>query len=86
MEKVKELRYFDSSFYDEEIETPSLEVWWYDEKYECWELEQLYFEIDDEYIEQDIDNVFEMMLNPSDVGHMGVEISEKEFNKMLGGN
>lgn len=78
-------KYFDSCFYNEEVEVQSLEVWSYDEEHECWDLEQMYFEIDDEYVEQDVDDVVGMMLSPNNTMFVGIEISEEQFNKMLGG-
>nr|DAQ63843.1 MAG TPA: hypothetical protein [Caudoviricetes sp.] len=77
------LQYFDSSYYVNEIDTPSLEVWSYDKKYKTWDLEGLYFEIDGEYVEQDIDEYFGMLVYPDNELFVGIEITEKEFNKLI---
>lgn len=79
------MKYYDSSYYANEVETQSLEVWSYDEKYKTWDLEQLYFEIDGEYVEQDIDEYFGMLLYPDDECFVGLEMTAEEFNKLIGG-
>lgn len=80
------MKYYDSSYYANEVEIQSLEMWSYDEKYKTWDLEGLYFEIDGEYVEQDIDEYFGMLVYPDNELFVGLEITEEEFNKLIGGN
>lgn len=77
----KQFTYFSRSYNN----TPSLEAWWYDEKYRDWSLELLYFKTDDKYVRQDTDEYFGMLVYPDEKGFNGVEITDKEFHKLIGG-